>query len=126
MKTAISLRTAQAIVNRSAKLLDVEVPQWHKKINVEDLRMGDETYCICGQLGIACRENPDFVIPENKRKYRKTINEMAFSITRGFYVPLDIGGNTKWFDIVGRLWKYQINKRLRNDNNREIDAMFRM
>lgn len=125
MKTAISLRTAQAIVNRSAKLLDNEVPQWHKKINLDTFHMGDESSCICGQLGITERANPDFAIPDSKRKYRKTIDELAYSVTRGFYVPLNIGGSPKWFDIIGRLWEYQINKRLRCDEKKAIDAMYR-
>mgnify|MGYP003474800171 FL=1 len=126
MKTVMAMRTIQGIVQRSAAKLDNEVPGWHKRINVDTLNLGSDSRCICGQLNIGLLPNPDKKIPENKRIWPVAFcDELAFSTTRGFYIPLSVeitGGKSNTFE---QLWRYQIAKRIRCDQRKAVDAMYR-
>jgi hypothetical protein len=126
MKTVMAMRTIQGIIQRSAAKLDNEVPGWHKRINVDTLNMGSDSYCICGQLKINLLPNPDKEIPENKRIWPvAAVDELAYSTTRGFYIPLSIEIIGKKSNTLEQLWRYQIAKRIRCDQRKAVDAIYR-
>lgn len=99
----------EANVAESARLLDVEHPGWHEKIYVGLLDMDYEKLCIAGQLKLV-GENPD------RGVYGCCINKIAYSFTRGFYIPNDYTienySEKESHDFLGRLWKEEIAKRL--------------
>lgn len=116
----ISLRTYQTWIKRSAELLDRDVPDWHKNINLNMLDMGDNDYCICGQLGINHQPNPDHVVDRKKLSFGPAFtNNLDYSVLRGFYIAptFFIKGkdNNQISDIQLRLWVHQINKRLKQE-----------
>lgn len=108
----LSIRTFQARVQKSAKLLDSERINWHQQINLNNLYMGSSSDCIVGQLGMS------IILDDMDNK-------------RAFYISYD--NRPKEFenlavdcmDFLTRLWKYQIKKRLRCDERKKIDAMYR-
>lgn len=111
---AIALRTYQTWIANSAKQLDKEVPNWHKKIDLSRLNMGDPDYCICGQLRISHKSNPDF--KAKKLPFSRAFtNNLDYSGLRGFYTPpgLEIYGYSGQVrKIQQRLWQHQVAKRL--------------
>lgn len=126
MKTVMAMRTIQGIIQRSAAKLDKEIPGWYKRIDVDKLNLGSDERCICGQLGINLLPNPDKKIPENKRIWPVAFcDELAYSVTRGFFKPIGVtitGGKSNTFE---QLWRHQIAKRIRCDERKAVDAMFR-
>lgn len=117
----LKLRVLQARVQNSAKLLDSEVPGWHTQINLNKLNMNDWSNCVCGQLKLG--------------------DAMAGNESRGFYLEftekLDNYGQSDKMKkngfinedsnmrVLRRLWTFQIKKRLRCDERKAIDAIFR-
>lgn len=126
MKTVMAMRTIQGIVQRSAAKLDKEIVGWHKRINVDTLNMGSDSRCICGQLNINLMPNPDKKIPQKKRIWQVAFaDELAYSVTRGFFLPIGIdvvGGKS---NTLEKLWRHQIAKRIRCDQRKAVDAIYR-
>ncbi len=116
-----AIRTVQARVQKSAKLLDLELPGWHKLIDVAKLDMGNNQ-CIVGQLRNY----------ESGHPVRNAVSHLFdMDNQRGFHLDWDnrimaheAKGITR-HDFLGQLWKHQIAKRIRCDERKAIDAMFR-
>lgn len=119
----ISLRTYQTWIKRSAELLDRDVPGWHKRIKLVSLSMSSEFNCICGQLGIGKKPNPDQKMKKRAFKIDTfgSALTLAYSISRGFFYPTEtlIAGYNSFagIDLQTRLWKHQINKRLKQEKS---------
>lgn len=99
----------EANVESSAQLLDTEHPGWHEKISIDMLNMCYDSDCIAGQLELV-GGNPDF------GKYGISVNDIAYSYTRGFYIPIDYTiesySTKESYEFLCRLWKEEIAKRL--------------
>jgi hypothetical protein len=122
MKTVVSLRKVQCIVKASAEKLDVDMPGWHKNIDLDTFNIGSDSRCVAGQLNIATRPNPDHSMKDNKYP-RAFANELAYSFHRGFYIPITIdvvnSGGKYPHILLQRLWVHQIKKR------KAVDAIYR-
>jgi hypothetical protein len=50
---------ARKYVNKGAALLDEKLPGWHRSIAQEYLRLDSCDLCVCGQLALASKMEPD-------------------------------------------------------------------
>lgn len=105
MANTISLRTVQEHVRKSALKLDAELPGWYRHVNLNRLQMGNTEQCICGQLVNAGLNVSNIKSSEGFSGYYMDIDRK-----RGFYLPdheYHMGN-----EVLGRLWRRQIRKRL--------------
>lgn len=90
-------------VENGAKALDKAVPNWHKKINIEELDMSNCWHCIIGQLDVNYVFSRLFDDPnsEQRRAYGLTIFNHYQGLEWGY---------------LRELWIKQINIRLKEDS----------
>lgn len=113
-------RAIQERVRKSALLLDDELPGWHKLINLYTLEMAYGHFCIVGQLRRAGHLELNLNDMDSKRAFYlsyKDVNNQGVKIAEGNYIDR--------MDYLTQLWKFQIKKRLRCDEKKAIDAMYR-
>lgn len=117
-----SLRTLQSKVQKSAKILDVDFPGWHNKIDLAKFTIGSTDNCIVGQLDKRHYANQE--IFDKARGVTGEHTTLDLSFERGFWIPgsVDIKATTKQLE---NMWRFQIAKRKRCDEKKKIDAMFR-
>lgn len=127
MKT-LTLRQVQKLVHDSAKLLDSEVNDWHKIVKVEKLSMQDAKLCIVGQLKSAGRYAGAYDMDSNRGFW---LSDHKFTIASPgkldkWNCETDIVKETQDNGkVLNRLWTFQIAKRLRCDERKAIDKMYR-
>lgn len=115
----LSVRTIQERVRKSAILLDSEKPNWYRLIDLDNLYMGAGSLCVVGQIKRNTMTNVGI----------EHLDDMDQQ--RGFYLGYDYrpreheGKQIDRMDYLTQLWKNQIQKRLRCDEKKAIDAMYR-
>lgn len=98
------MESQKSRVAKGAALLDKKKPNWFKRINLDDLQMLSNSSCILGQLG---KGDPFKVLKGigftyNEEEENPVIEQHGFIANRKNRVSLS------------RLWKKEINQRLKS------------
>jgi hypothetical protein len=111
-ENAVSLRTVQVRVNKSAKRLDKKVKGWFEKISAKSLDMHMPQHCIVGQLRRAGIVISDSDMDEKLAYYLNA----EYPVTHKGKVIVErysYANGHSHSTLLTRLWTHQINKRLK-------------
>lgn len=112
----VSLRSVQKLVKTSAEKLDTELDGWHKKIDLSRFDINMPVDCIVGQLKL----NTDDM--DESRGYHLNLDTCVMDKGKTIVEPYTFTGDKELSGnkLLTRIWKHQINQRLKQDKKREI------
>lgn len=108
-----------AKVRLGAAYLDEVAPGWYPKIKLDTLFMGDTGNCVCGQVFGDFYETPIFEGVDDMAPCTAYPAAESWASERGFWLNPDFG--LADYVALGEVWKLEIIRRRRVDNDLAID-----